>query len=137
MSFSSKLVIIGIALVIILGAILAINALSNLSTATVPQTSGVEGVVLAQPHCLPGNSGDPRCTAKPYAASITVTEKDSGRTVEKLKSDANGAFHVALAPGAYFVSVQSSGSVRCAGKEVTVLAGNYSDATITCDSGTP
>ncbi|HLB47823.1 MAG TPA: carboxypeptidase-like regulatory domain-containing protein, partial [Anaerolineales bacterium] len=99
-----------------------------------PPDTGIEGQVLIGPMCPVVQSGTP-CPDQPYQATIAVLDKN-GRQVAQFQSDAQGWFLVSLAPGAYVLHPESpDGFARAGEQPVTVVSGQYTQVTITYDSG--
>lgn len=104
------------------------------SAATLSPNTGIEGQVLIGPMCPVVQAGTP-CPDQPYQAAIAVLDKN-GRQVAQFQSDAQGRFLVSLAPGTYTVRPGSpDGFTRAGEQTVTVVSGQYTQVTITYDSG--
>ena len=96
--------------------------------------TGIAGTVLIGPQCPVVREDEP-CPDQPYEADIDVYEA-SGKLVAQVRSDANGEFFVALAPGAYRLEPRSPGALPYASpQEVTVIAGQVAPVVVSYDSG--
>lgn len=73
-----------------------------------PSDSGVEGAVTIGPVCPVVQVGKP-CPDKPYQAELSVLSSSSRTEVLQLRTDADGLFHQALAPGDYILQPLSPG----------------------------
>ena len=59
-----------------------------------------------------------------------------GKRILKFQTDANGTYHVFLAPGEYILHPESQGVMPYAPEQpLTILAGELTDLNITYDSG--
>jgi hypothetical protein len=100
--------------------------------------SGVTGTVLAGPQCpVIGPNSGPECADKPLAAMIVV-KSATGLFVTQFMSDADGQFRVPLFPGHYTLDpqpVSPSGVPHGVPETVAVLAGQFTEVTITYDTG--
>ncbi len=107
------------------------------STPTPTMTSGetgIVGTVLIGPQCPVVREGE-ECPNKPYEADIDVYD-GSGKLVAQVRSDANGEFFVALAPGSYRLIPRSPGALPFASpQDVTVIAGQMAQVAVSYDSG--
>lgn len=104
------------------------------AAATPSPDTGIEGQVLIGPMCPVVQPGTP-CPDQPYQATIAVLDKN-GRPVTQFQSDAQGRFLVSLAPGTYTLRPGSSDGITRAGEQtVAVVSGQYTQVTITYDSG--
>ncbi len=101
-----------------------------------PTDSGVEGQVWLGPTCTAEQSGA-GCSNQPYEAQLTVTNLE-GQIVAQGSSDADGVFHIPLAPGAYVLVPGSVGpEIPPFAKPIpfNVQAGTFTQLTVTYDSG--
>jgi hypothetical protein len=72
------------------------------SGAPLPTDSGVRGTVVAGPTCpVVTDPPDPSCADRPVENAELVVTNLAGSEVARATSDADGAFAIALAPGAY------------------------------------
>lgn len=98
--------------------------------------SGIKGTVSLGPTCpVEQNPPNPQCADKSYAASFTAT---GGGKVLPFSSASDGTFELSLPPGMYSVSPAPSAPSlpRCASVEdIAVVAGAYTNITISCDTG--
>lgn len=101
--------------------------------------SGVTGLVHLGPQCPVETLDDP-CDDKP-AAGVTVTVSKqlpgeayaAGETVARGTTDAQGAFRIAVAPGAYVVTADAG--MSCELMDARVTAGSYAEVDVPCDTG--
>jgi len=105
------------------------------STPSTPSgETGIAGTVLIGPQCPVVREDEP-CPDQPYEADIDVYEA-SGKLVAQVRSDANGEFFVALAPGAYRLEPRSPGALPYGSpQDVTVTAGHVAHVVVSYDSG--
>ncbi len=72
------------------------------SGAPLPNDTGVRGTVVAGPTCpVVTDPPDPSCAERPVEGAVLVVTTMAGIEVDRATSDAEGAFGIALAPGAY------------------------------------
>jgi hypothetical protein len=72
-----------------------------------PDATGVRGIVTAGPTCpVERDPPDPACAERAVAGAILVFTDPTGAEVTRATSDAEGAFSVELAPGAYLLTPQ-------------------------------
>lgn len=103
------------------------------ATATSGET-GIAGTVLIGPQCPVVREGEP-CPDQPYEADIDVYGA-AGKLVAQVRSDANGEFFVALAPGAYRLEPRSPRTLPYASpQDVTVITGQVAQVVVQYDSG--
>lgn len=94
---------------------------------------GIAGVVLIGPQC-PVQSVDNPCPDLPYQAWIDV--RNSSGTVTRIRSGADGRFRVGLRPGLYTLEPEAGEPFPSAqAQDVEVLSDEYSDVTISFDTG--
>jgi hypothetical protein len=103
--------------------------------------SGIQGQVLIGPTCPGPVSSDPtreaECSGKPYQTTITVLDQEN-QPVTTFETDSEGKFYITLKPGTYTLSTQSQPDQplpRAKPQIVTVKAGEYTQVTITLDTG--
>ncbi len=102
----------------------------------VPLDSGLVGHVTIGPVCPVQREGVP-CPDRPYEAELSIRD-GSGREVVSVRSDADGSYRLALAPGKYRVVPLSPPGLplpRAEAVEVTVRAGSFVTLDISYDSG--
>lgn len=99
--------------------------------------SGVLGVVKSGPTCpVERDPPDPQCADKPYVTTVVARRADGSAPDTSVRTDADGAFHLALPPGDYNISALGGSPLpRCTGVSVTVPAVGYVNADIMCDTG--
>ncbi|GAC1650176.1 MAG: hypothetical protein NVS4B8_24220 [Herpetosiphon sp.] len=101
-------------------------------------TAGIEGEVLVGPTC-PVEVQSRQCAPRPLAATIVVADQATAREVMRFASQADGHFHVALAPGSYLLIPQmlpDRALPRPPGPiTILVLPNQYARVTIVYDSG--
>ncbi len=109
--------------------------LSSCGPSTTPVlTGGVEGHVTNGPTCPVENVSDP-CPDKPYQATLTVLDLH-GKKVTQFQTDANGYYHVSLAPGDYVMHPESPNIMPHAAEQpFTVQADQFTTLDIVYDSG--
>lgn len=98
--------------------------------------SGVEGRVWVGPTCPVVQEGV-ECPDAPLEADLEVVD-DAGRIVARARSDAEGAFRMALAPGAYTLvplSPSEAGMPFAAPLPFEVQAGRWTELDVFYDSG--
>ncbi len=77
------------------------------SGAPLPTDGGLRGMVVAGPTCpVVTDPPDPSCADRPVEGAVLVVTTLDGTEVERATSDAEGAFAIALAPGAYRLEPQ-------------------------------
>ncbi len=102
--------------------------------APAPADSGIEGHVTIGPMCPVVQINNP-CPDKPYQAAITVLTTDR-RKVTQFQTDANGYFHMALAPGEYILRPESPNVMPHSNDiQVSVVRGQYTRVDVSYDSG--
>jgi hypothetical protein len=101
--------------------------------------SGISGQVLLGPQC-PVESVDEPCDDVPAAdVLVTVSEQipgesyGAGERVATTRTDADGAFELALPPGAYVVTADAG--MSCELMDARVVAGEHTTVEVPCDTG--
>ncbi len=103
--------------------------------ASTPVDSGIEGNVTIGPMCPVMQVNNP-CPDKPYQATLTILTTTDRRTVLKFQTDANGYFHVVLAPGNYILHPESPNTMPHAAEiPFTVTGHEFTHVDISYDSG--
>ena len=100
-------------------------------------TSGVEGLVTLSPACPVVVEGQ-GCPAIPYETTVVIRDAESGEMIVTAASDAEGKFHVELAPGDYVLEGGTSRVETTPKAEpvaFTVIAGGYTSVEMKYDSG--
>jgi len=102
-------------------------------------SSGINGVALAGPQC-PVERPDSPCPDRPVAnAEIDIYNPDRARKITAVFTDNDGRFQVDLAPGDYYLEPQPPDPSRPfpigSPQTVTVHAGEYTDVTVSYDTG--
>jgi hypothetical protein len=108
---------------------------SFLIMAEIQPDTGLEGVITISPiHGGPARVGVP--DSRPYA-NIDFVVKNGDAIITSFKTDDQGRFRIALAPGHYTVSMKDGkrGIGRRGPFEVDVVAGQIKQIQWTCDSG--
>lgn len=96
--------------------------------------SGVRGTVLAGPQC-PVERAESPCPDQPVAGALVRAMQD-GTVVATDRTDTQGRFSIALDPGTYQLTVETSVGIGGARPvSVSVGSGAYSTAHITVDTG--
>lgn len=111
----------------------------SLTPSPIPSTSsGIRGMVLIGPTCpVEMYPPDPKCADRPYQTRLAVTTVDGERVIKEFSSDASGKFSVAVSPGQYAIRSAAAANVLpyCASDTIRVIAGKYTEAAVSCDSG--
>lgn len=103
------------------------------------KSQGIKGAVLIGPTCpMQRIPPDPRCADKLLATSLAVATADGTQIVKQFNSNGDGKFNVSLPVGEYII--RSADTVkfypRCGvNGTIKVVAGQYTDTTVFCDSG--
>lgn len=100
--------------------------------------SGVFGRALIGPTCpLYQPDLPPQCQDKPIQAEIIVTTQDRNQEVGRIKTDKDGSYKIALAPGTYILetSPQKTGIARGMPQSVTIEADKFTELNLHFDSG--
>jgi Carboxypeptidase regulatory-like domain len=96
--------------------------------------SGLFGVVLAGPTC-PVETADEPCPPRPVDAEVNAQDA-GGVTIASTRTDADGRYHLSLAPGAYTLVAETDETMSiCQPVTVTVPSGAPVQADIGCDTG--
>jgi hypothetical protein len=102
--------------------------------AKTPTDSGVQGQVRIGPLAPVEQQGVPNDA--PYAATLRIERAADLKVIAETKSDVNGSFHVALAPGRYVLQPVSGAPLPTApAREFTVSAGQFTTVRVDYDSG--
>jgi hypothetical protein len=126
----------------ILAMVLAVMATacgsdSQATRTTIPPSANVSGVVLAGPTC-PVVTRERPCPPQPVDTEIAA-QNTAGETVAHTRTDADGQYSLALAPGVYTLVAATlpGGPMSCDPVSVTVSAGPGPavHADISCDTG--
>lgn len=99
--------------------------------------SGLEGRVTIGPTC-PAQEIGRECPAKPYAATLLIRDAASGEVLHRIRSDEDGRFRLALAPGSYVVAPPERrlvGEPEAEPVNVTVRPGQWASVHVSFDSG--
>jgi hypothetical protein len=97
-----------------------------------PGETGVAGVVSHNP-CPTGDLRGCDARPEPLAATVIVTDRDSGSEVARARSAANGRYAIRIGAGDYRVVARPTASDRsCASVDVAVAKGHYVEADIDC-----
>ncbi|MBI1793612.1 MAG: hypothetical protein HYR70_05420 [Chloroflexi bacterium] len=119
---------------IFLVAFLFVTACSPFLAPT-PTDSGVDGNVTIGPMCPVVQVNNP-CPDKPYQATLTILTTTTRRKVIQFKTDANGYFRAALAPGEYILRPESPNVMpRAAEIPFTVTDRQFTRVDVVYDSG--
>jgi hypothetical protein len=117
------------------GELVSVNGGGNVTAQT---ESGIEGQTLISP-TRPGPVRADTPSTAPYAATLAIVAKASGREVARLKTGSDGRFRVALPPGQYRVVPVQERPGRflpsASEEEVTVRPGQFARVEIHFDSG--
>jgi hypothetical protein len=102
--------------------------------AKTPTDSGVQGQVRIGPVSPVEQPGVPNDA--PYAATLRIEGASDLKVISETRSDANGSFRVALAPGRYVLQPVSGAPLPTApAQEFTVSAGQFTTVRVDYDSG--
>jgi hypothetical protein len=95
--------------------------------------SGIQGVVLAGPQCPVAVAGSP-CPDRPFPGTVLV--KGTGGVSDQVKTDDQGKFRLALAPGNYVVTLllSTTGPPTAKPVSVTVIQGKFTQVTVEVDT---
>jgi hypothetical protein len=98
--------------------------------------SGIEGRVVIGPTCAAEQQGSP-CPAEPYEADLQIVRAGTNEVVTDVRSDSDGRFRVALAPGRYIIrSTDDEASLPSLKPvSVTVSDDEFVHSTVVFDSG--
>ncbi|MEJ7831813.1 MAG: carboxypeptidase-like regulatory domain-containing protein [Nocardioides sp.] len=118
--------------------VLMLAACGEQGPAAAPE-SGMTGVVTLGPQCPVESPGEP-CEDQP-AAGVAVTASEqlpgeayaAGPVVARGVTDADGAFRITAAPGAYVVTAEAG--MSCELMDVRVSDGEYAEVDVPCDTG--
>lgn len=95
---------------------------------------GIVGQSLIGPMCPVVREGI-ECPDNPYPATLVILDVD-GRQVVRFDTDAQGRFQVSLEPGTYTLHPEPGPSIEhAADQQVTVVEGQFSQVTVSYDSG--
>lgn len=100
--------------------------------------SGISGSVLLGPICpVVMNPPDPQCADRPFETRLAVTTPDGTRVIKEFSSDASGKFKVDVLPGEYAIRSAAAANILpyCSSNIVKVVAGAYTKAEVSCDTG--
>jgi hypothetical protein len=122
-------------------SLFAVILLFVILAACAPQTpvtldSGIQGQVSIGPTCPVVREGLD-CADKPYLATLTVLTSN-GKRVTQFQTAADGKFRLPLAPGEYILhpeTPQGKPLPRAAEQPFTVVAGSFTELTVSYDSG--
>jgi len=110
-------------------------ARTDLSACDATATSGITGLVLIGPMC-PVMQQDEPCPDHPFAATLIIRDSQ-GRELCAVSSGEDGRFLVGLPPAAYELLplTEPGGLPFAASQWVAVAPGQYTDVTVSYDSG--
>jgi hypothetical protein len=116
--------------------VLVVLAVAGCATPRTEPGSGIQGTAWLGPTCpVQRDPPDPACADRPTQTALVARDGD-GRVVAAFASNATGQFRVALGPGTYTLGSPDGQSLpRCSSAAITVVAGRYADADVSCDSG--
>ena len=117
---------------ILLLCLLVLAACSSLQTP--PPDSGIEGTVQIGPMCPVVREGE-ECPDQPYQAVLTVTSL-TGERIVQVQTEADGTFHIPLAPGEYILRPESPNVMPFAQEQSFVVTeGEFTRVDVQYDSG--
>ena len=101
--------------------------------------TGVRGRAVIGPMC-PVMRDDQPCPDRPVETTLEIVARASGAVVATVETDDEGRFAADLSPGDYLVRLDANapppGNLpQSAEADFTVVAGSYTDVTLTFDSG--
>ena len=101
--------------------------------------SGVRGQVLLGPICpVERIPPDPACAPKPYPTDIEI-QADQGNgyvIIKTIATDGQARYSVMLEPGEYILTpVGGQPFPRCDSSDVGVVADNFTELNLSCDTG--
>jgi hypothetical protein len=110
-------------------------ARADLITCDATATSGIGGLVMIGPLCPVMRVDDP-CPDQPFAATLIIRDSQ-GRELCAVSSGEDGHFLVGLLPGSYeVIPLTGPGRLPAAASQwVTVAPGQFTDVTVSYDSG--
>lgn len=116
-------------------AMVATGGLLLLGCGRLPATNygTVSGTVMAGPTCPVEQVGSP-CPNRPLQTTVLILSR-SGQVVTSARSDVHGRYSVHVAPGTYFVAVQTPVWPRCPATRVVVEDSGSTRANVLCDTG--
>ena len=95
---------------------------------------GIAGIALLGPLCPVQSENDP-CPDRPYQVFITVRKANRER-ITRIRTGEDGRFRVGLEPGPYILDPESGDPFPTGSEvEVEVVAGTYSEVTVSFDTG--
>lgn len=98
--------------------------------------SGVMGQILIGPQCPVVRIGDDSCKDKPYPTSIEISLQNAPRLFRLIDTDSEAKFKIELEPGVYILRPKGGNPFpRCSEEEVSVLAHQFQDIILSCDTG--
>jgi hypothetical protein len=103
---------------------------------SIPANTGIEGQVFIGPVCPVVQINNP-CPDKTYQASLSILTT-GGRKVTKFTTDAEGRFHVPLAPGNYILHPETPPNQpmpHAPELSFSVVAGMFTQLKVVYDSG--
>lgn len=105
-------------------------------SSSIPADTGIEGQVLIGPMCPVVRQGQ-ECPDQPYQAVLIILTS-AGRKVTQITTDADGKFHLPLAPGAYVMhprAPQNSPMPFATDQVFDVVKGQFTTISVVFDSG--
>ena len=116
----------------------SLNACVQVTPMTPSSTpaSGFEVYVTEGPMCPgPVGIGDTKCQDQPYQATISILDANN-QPISQFQTDVSGYFKIALPPGTYILHPKSDKVLpHAADQSVVVIAGQFTQVTITYDTG--
>jgi hypothetical protein len=99
--------------------------------------TGLQVTAVAGPVCPVERPGDPACAPKPVPGATILVMDASGKVLDKVTADAQGAAFIALDAGSYVIGAEGTSGMM-AGPQlqpVTIQAGRISQVTLLYDTG--
>lgn len=110
----------------------AVAASCGEPTAARSVRSGITGTVVAGPTC-PVETPESPCPDRPVADATVIAKGRQAKRTTRTASD--GSFRLRLPHGSYTVIAKSESVFFCEERTVRVHRNQYTDVTITCDTG--
>jgi hypothetical protein len=121
---------------LLLAALVAAMASCGGTSAPSSGNTGIEGRVMIGPTCAAEQQGSP-CPAEPYEAELEIVRAGTNEVVTEVRSDSDGRFSVALAPGRYIIRSTEAATTPPFSRPVavTVPDGGVARVKLVFDSG--
>jgi hypothetical protein len=99
--------------------------------------TGVQVSAVAGPVCPVEKPGDPACAPKPVPGATILVLDASGKVLDKVTADAQGAAFIALDAGSYVIGAEGTSGMMGGPEQqpVSIKAGRISQVTLLYDTG--